>query len=234
MNQLSPHGGNRLLGSLPPADFVLLGPHLKDVFFERGAVLQEAEELIEYVYFPHNGMVSLLTIMQDGRGIETATIGREGAVSVTAGSCSRRSPYRAVMQVAGDVSLIAATRFRIAVQSSAVLHDLVIHYNDVQISLIQQTVGCNALHHVKKRMCRWLLETQDRCHSDEIPLTQEIFSEMLGVQRTTVTTIARSLQTAGLIKYRRGRVEIVDRLGLENASCECYQTGRQRHESVFT
>jgi CRP-like cAMP-binding protein len=233
MDQQLSHGRNRLLGILPPSDLALLTPHLRDVRFEQGAMLQEAGEPIEQVYFPHNGMISLLAVMRDGSGIETATIGREGAVSVMAGFGSRRSASRAVMQVAGDVSHIASPKFRAAVESSAALRNLVVLYNDVQMALFQQTAGCNALHHVEKRFCRWLLQTRDRCDSDEIPLTQEFLSEMLGVQRTSVTLIARSLQTAGLIKYRRGRIDILDRDGLEKRSCECYETVRLRSEDAF-
>jgi CRP-like cAMP-binding protein len=171
--------------------------------------------------------------MRDGSGVETATIGREGAVGVMAGFGSRRSAGRAVMQVAGDVSHIAAAKFRAAIESSAALRDLVVRYNDVQMALVQQTAGCNALHHVEKRLCRWLLQTRDRCESDEIPLTQEFLAEMLGVQRTSVTPIARNLQTAGLIKYRRGRIEIIDREGIEKRSCECYEMVRLKNEETF-
>jgi len=224
---------NRLLAALPPPDFALLAPHLEDVNFDQGVVLQEAGAGIEQVYFPLNGMISLLAVMRDGSGVETATIGREGAVGVMAGFGSGRSAGRGVMQVAGAVSQIAAGRFRTALESSAALRDLVVRYNDVQMALVQQTAGCNALHHVEKRFCRWLLQTRDRCECDEIPLTQEFLAEMLGVQRTSVTPIARNLQAAGLIKYRRGRIEIIDREGLESKSCECYETVRLKNEETF-
>ena len=233
MDQQFTRGRNRLLGALPPPDLALLSPHLKDVNFEQGAVLLEAGNVIEQVYFPQNGMISLLAVMRDGSGIETATIGREGAVGVMAGFGSRSSAGRAVMQIAGDVSQIAAAKFRTAIETSAALRDLVVRYNDVQMALVQQTAGCNALHHVEKRFCRWLLQTRDRCESDEIPLTQEFLAEMLGVQRTSVTPIARNLQAAGLIKYRRGRIEIIDRAGLESKSCECYESVRLKNEETF-
>jgi CRP-like cAMP-binding protein len=225
---------NRLLGILPPRDFALLAPHLKEVHYEQGSMMQEGGDPIEHVYFPHNGMISLLAVMQDGSGIETVTVGREGAVNVMAGLGSRLSAGRAVMQVAGDVSQIASANFETAAKSSAAIRDLVVRYNDVQMALVQQTAGCNALHHVEKRLCRWLLQTRDRCDSDALPLTQEFLSEMLGVQRTSVTAIASALQTAGLIKYRRGRIDIVDRDGLEKKSCECYQSVRLRSEGSFS
>jgi CRP-like cAMP-binding protein len=233
MDQHLSQGRNRLLGVLPPSDFALLAPDLEDVHFEQGAMLQEAGNPIQQVYFPWTGMISLLAVMRDGKGIETATIGREGAVNAMSGFGSGSSPGRAVMQVAGDVSQIASVKFKTAVDNSAIIRELVVRYNDVQMALVQQTAGCNALHDVEKRLCRWLLQTRDRCDSDSIPLTQEFLSEMLGVQRTSVTAIARALQTAGLIKYRRGRIDIIDRAGLENKSCECYESVRLRNEEIF-
>jgi CRP-like cAMP-binding protein len=233
MDQLISHGNNRLLGILPAADFALLHPHLTQSHYELGVLLQEAGAPIEQVYFPQNGMISLLAVMRDGNGIETATIGREGAVGVMAGFGGRYSPSRAVMQIAGDVSQIESASFRTIVENSAAIRDLVVRFNDVQMALVQQTAGCNALHDVEKRMCRWLLQTRDRCDSDVIPLTQEFLSEMLGVQRTSVTMIARGLQAAGLIKYRRGRIDLVDRDAVEKKSCECYETAHLRSEAVF-
>jgi CRP-like cAMP-binding protein len=138
------------------------------------------------------------------------------------------------MQVAGTVSQIAAASFQRLAETSAPLRDLVVRYNDVQVALLQQTAGCNALHHVESRLCRWLLQTRDRCESDKLPLTQEFLSQMLGVQRTSVTAIANVLQKAGLIFYKRGRIEIADRDGLERRSCECYETTRRRHETMFS
>jgi CRP-like cAMP-binding protein len=232
MDQLISHGNNRLLEILPAADLALLHPHLTQTHYELGALLQEAGDPVQQVYFPQNGMISLLAVMRDGNGIETATIGREGAVSVMAGFGGRYSPSRAVVQIAGDVSQIASASFRTVVENSPTLRDLVVRYNDVQIALVQQTAGCNALHDVQKRMCRWLLQTRDRCESDAIPLTQEFLSQMLGVQRTSVSLIAGGLQTAGLIKYRRGRVDLLDRDELEKKSCECYETARLKSESI--
>lgn len=234
MNEPIPDRRNRLLGVMLPADVLLLAPHMKNSRFEQGAMLQDAGERIENVYFPHNGMISRLALMRDRRAIETATVGREGAVGVMAGLGSRRSASRAVAQVAGDVSQIAAARFRAAVETSDALRNLVVLYNDVEMALVQQTAGCNALHHVQERLCRWLSQTHDRCDSDAIPPTREFLSEMLGVQRTSVTAIARVLQRAGLIKYQRGRIDIIDREGLEKKSCECYETVRRMDEDAFS
>jgi CRP-like cAMP-binding protein len=114
------------------------------------------------------------------------------------------------------------------------MRDLISRYNDAQITLVYQVAGCNALHQVIARLCRWLLQTRDRSDSDIIPLTHEFLSEMLGVQRTTVTMLARELQSLGLVIYRRGRIEIKDRSGLEKKACECYETGRRKIEGVFS
>ena len=228
------HGKNRLLESLAAREIALLAPHLKTIAFAQGALIQEAGEPIEFVYFPYSGMISLLVVMRDGAGIETATIGREGAVNAVAALGGRISAGRAVMQIEGDVGQIPAAKLRAAVEASATLHDIIGRYNDIHFALVQQTAGCNALHNVENRMSRWLLQARDRCDSDTIPLTQEFLAEMLGVQRTSVTAIARALQEQGLISYRRGRIEILDGPALEKKSCECYDTVRRRSEEMFS
>jgi len=233
MDEMLPQGRNRLLGFLPTADFALLAPDLIQVRFEQGALLQDASVAIKQVYFPHDGMISLLAVMRDGSSVETATIGREGAVNVMAGMGSRRSASRGIMQLAGDVSQIACASFETAAEKSPAIRDLVVCYNDVQMALVQQTAGCNALHDLEQRFCRWLLQTRDRCDSDSVRLTQEVLAEMLGVQRTSVTTIAGALQAAGLIKYRRGRIDILDGERLEARSCECYESTRLASEEIF-
>jgi len=124
-------------------------------------------------------------------------------------------------------------QFRAALDQSDGIRSLIVRYNDTQMALVNQSAGCNALHSVEKRLCRWLLQARDRSDSNLLPLTHELLSEMLGVQRTTVTLIARELQSEGLIRYRRGRVEITDRDGLEKKACECYEVVRRRNEDVF-
>jgi len=232
-DQVMSNGRNRLLAALQPSDFALLSPHLADFHFKQEVVLQEAGDLIEHVYFPETGMISVLAAMRDGNAIETATIGREGAVGSMAGLGSRHASGRAVVQVAGQTSQIPVAPFRAAVAESDGIRNLIVRYNDTQMALIQQSAGCNALHAVEKRLCRWLLQTRDRSDSNMLSLTQEFLSEMMGVQRTSVTMIARQLQAEGLIQYRRGRVEITDRDGLEKRACECYEVTRRKNEDVF-
>jgi CRP-like cAMP-binding protein len=233
MTGLGLNGRNRLLAALTASDFALLAPHLESTRYKQGIVLQEPGEPIERVYFPESGMISLLAVMATGNGVETATVGKEGVAGVMAGLSGRRGTNRAVVQVGGDFSHIGVGHFRAAVDQSSSMRELMARYNDAQITLVHQVAGCNALHQVATRLCRWLLQTRDRCDSDVIPLTHEFLSEMLGVQRSTVTLLARELQDLGLIHYRRGRIEIIDRARLEEGACECYATARRTIDRVY-
>jgi CRP-like cAMP-binding protein len=228
------NGRNRLLAALSRSDISLLAPDLKDVSLVLGNVLQEAGEATKYVYFPQTGMISLLAVMQNGSAVETATVGHEGAAGAMSGLGSRIAPHRSVVQIEGSASRIAVARFEAAVKESASIKDLLVRYNDALMIMVQQSAGCNALHALEARLCRWLLQTRDRNESDRLPLTQEFLSQMLGVRRTTLTLIARELQAAGLIRYRRGLIDILDRRGLEAKACECYAVIRRRGEDVFS
>jgi CRP-like cAMP-binding protein len=222
---------NLLLASLPAKDLALLTPHLKDIVLEQGAVLQEQRERIEQVYFPRDGIVSL-AVMRQGEAIETATIGFEGAVGALAGFGSRRAHTRAIVQVKGWASRIAASRFRKIAEENEAVCRIVIRYGEMLLVQVQQTAACNALHPVEARLSRWLLQARDRLESNKINLTHEFLSQMLGVRRTTVTVVAHMLQQAGLIRYHRGRIEIVDWEGLKARSCECYEAIRRNVEEV--
>lgn len=213
---------NRLLAALSSSDQSLLDPHLETLPIKQGTLLQEAGEPVDQVYFPQEGMVSLLAIMNDGRAIETATVGNEGAVGAMSGFGTRLGFTRAVVQATTIASRISSREFRNAVQASASLRDLMVAYNEVLLAQVQQTAACNALHAMDARLARWLLQTRDRTDSDTLPLTQEFLSEMLGVQRTTVNLVINQLEKAGVVQHRRGRIEIVDRKGLEDVACECY------------
>jgi len=227
-------GRNRILSVLGPAELSLLQPHLKDIQFAQGIVLQEQGEPIEQVYFPHSGMISLVAVMNDGeKSIETATVGREGTVGAMSGLGPRHAFNRAVVQVAGNMARIPTAKLQAAIKASPILRDVVVKYNEVLLAQIQQGSACNAFHEAEARLCRWLLQTRDRIDSDTIPLTQEFLAQMLGVRRTTVTLIARALQKRGHVRYRRGKIEIVDRAGLEKCACECYGTVRRQIEEYF-
>ncbi len=223
---------NLLLAALPAQDFALLAPHLKDVVLEQGAILQEQGDRIDQVYFPRDGIISLLAVMRQGDAIETATIGYEGAVGSFGGLSVRRSHTRAVVQVGGIAQRIAATPFRKAAEDSEAIRGMIVCYAEMLLIQVQQTAACNALHAVEARLSRWLLQARDRLESNTVKLTHEFLSQMLGVRRTTVTVVANVLQQAGLIRYHRGQIEIVDRIGLEARACECYAAIRRQIDEV--
>jgi CRP-like cAMP-binding protein len=216
-----------LLAGLAPVDLALLNPHLKEIPLEQGLVLQEQGDPIEDVYFIDEGIVSLLVPMRQGDAIEIATIGREGAVGSFAGLGPRRSHTLSVVQVAGRGCRISASHFRKAVERSHGIRELVIRYGEMLLVQVQQSAACNALHDVEQRLSRWLLQARDRVEGNTIRLTHEFLSQMLGVSRPTVTVVAHTLQKAGLIRYHRGQVEILDRPGLEARACECYEIVRK-------
>jgi CRP-like cAMP-binding protein len=229
----TPFGPNLLLAALPAADRALLDPHLKKVTLEQGTVLHEHGEPIERIYFPHSGMVSILTVMQQGEAVETATVGREGAVGSLSALGPRRAHARAIVQVEGAASAIAVERFRSALNISAAIRDIAIRNGEMMLIQVQQSAACNALHGVEERLSRWLLQARDRVEDNTIRLTHEFLSQMLGVRRSTVTVIASELQRGGLIRYHRGHIEIVDRRGLEAKACECYAALRREIDEVI-
>jgi CRP-like cAMP-binding protein len=215
---------NKLLASLPRDHFDRLLPHLSTVVLPQGLVLNEAGDEVDQVYFPHDGMLSLLAVLRDGKAIETATVGREGVVGAMAGLGLYKSLVRVVAQMPLDCSKIAATHFRTVTAASEPVRNLCIRYNEVLLSQARVTAACNALHPIEARFCRWLLQSADRAASDTVTLTQEFLAEMLGVRRTSVTEVASRVQNAGAITYSRGVIKILDRPALLRMSCECYET----------
>jgi CRP-like cAMP-binding protein len=215
---------NKLLASLPRDHFDRLLPHLSAVSLSQGVVLYEAGDEVDQVYFPHDGMLSLLAVLRDGKAIETATVGREGVVGAMAGLGLYKSLVRVVVQMPLAGTKIAATHFRTAAAASEPIRDICIRYNEVLLSQARVTAACNALHSIEARFCRWLLQSADRAASDTVNLTQEFLAEMLGVRRTSVTEVASKVQNAGIITYSRGVIKILDRPALMRMSCECYET----------
>ncbi|HET6972048.1 MAG TPA: Crp/Fnr family transcriptional regulator [Phenylobacterium sp.] len=213
---------NSLLGALPQEDYALIVPHLVHVDLERGRLLYDPGDPVDHVYFPHDGVISLMTLMESGAAIESATIGPEGALGLMAAVAPRQSLSRAIVQTPLRAARISAERLHEAWGRSPRLRDLVDRHNEALFGHAVQSVACNALHSVEARFCRWLLTCHDRISSDTVALTQEFLADMLGVQRTTVTAVARSLQAKGAIRYRRGVVDILDRQILHALTCECY------------
>jgi CRP-like cAMP-binding protein len=221
-NHTAAHRENRLLAALPATALSLLAPRLKLTPLRQGEVVFEFGDPVDRVYFPRTGVISLLVVTSDGAGIETATIGREGAVGLHCGLGKRRSFTRAVTLVGGEFFSISADNFEKAARDSEPIRELIERYTEVLWAESQQIAACNAVHNAEARLCRWLLQSADRLNSDVLPLTQEFLAQMLGVRRTTITLIARTLQTKGVIEYRRGRIVIHDRKALEACACECY------------
>lgn len=220
--------GNRLLAALSPRELDVLAPHLEPMVLERGKVLFEPGDDVTTTYFPcHRTMASLLIVTRDGREVEAATIGREGAVGGIVSEGHKPAFGRAVVQIPGTVFAISTSHLEAAKIGSPRFGDLFSRYADALLAQMMQGVACNALHRAEERCARWLLAVHDRAGDKIIHLTQESLAEMLGVQRTTVTAITGALQSRGLVRTHRGGVEVIDRLGLERAACECYAAVEQ-------
>ncbi len=215
---------NRLLATLPDADLSLLKPWLSVLALPRSKVLFEPGDEVDTTFFPcRTTVVSLLVVLADGREVEAATIGYEGAVGGVISSGHKPAFGRARVQVAGAAFSIPTDRLQEVKQRSPRLGDIFARYSDLLAAQIMQSAACNAIHSLEQRCSRWLLSTHDRAGADVVHLTQEALAEMLGVQRTSVTAVALKLSEKGLIRYQRGKVEIVDRRGLEAEACECYR-----------
>jgi CRP-like cAMP-binding protein len=216
-------GKNRLLVGLPKEEYDRLRPNLEKVPLPLKEILYEANGPIAHVFFPLNGVVSLVIMMEGGFTLEVGTIGNEGMVGTPVFLGSESSPTRAISQVSGEALRMTAKVFQEEMMRAGPLYALVQRYTQAMINQISQSTVCNRRHSVEKRMCRWLLMSHDRVGTDEFLLTQEFLAQMLGVRRPTVTAVAGILQKAGLISYHRGSLIVLDRKGLEAASCECYE-----------
>lgn len=224
---------NQLLAVLPQEEYERLNAYLETVFLKLKQNLYLPNEPIEYIYFVNSGVASLLNLMEDGTAVEVATIGNEGMVGLPVFLGADRILGQAMVQIPGDALRMKADVFKDKVTPGSPLHDLLQRYTQTLFNQIAQSAACNRLHSVEERMCRWLLMTQDRVGQDSFVLTQEFLSQMLGVRRPTVSIAASILQKAGLIRYSRGNITILDREGLENASCECYRIIQVDFERLF-
>jgi CRP-like cAMP-binding protein len=203
------------------------------VELKRNQILFEAGDPVEHVYFPDNCVVSLVITMEQGGAAETATIGREGLLGFVAALGSRRAIGRGLVHVTGTVERLNHEHLEALWEKSGSFRQLLLCYTEALFAQVIQSVACNALHRVEARCCRWILMAHDRAGAMTVPLTHELLAEMLGVQRSTVTLVARQLMAAKLITYKRGFVTILDRAGLEEASCECYGAVRQHFERLL-
>jgi CRP-like cAMP-binding protein len=225
---------NRLLAAMEATSLARISPHLEPVVLKLGDVVCEAGGLLKHAYFPQGAVLSLLTVLENGSAIETANIGREGAFGLFAAMYSRVSFNRCLVQFEGCMVRCPITFLQSEFEHSEHVRNLLVSYSETLLSQVQQTVACNALHSTEERMCRWLLMMHDRAEGEALPYTHEFLSHMLGANRKSVTLAAQSLQTAGLISYRRGKIMVVDRAGLEQASCECYAIVKERFDAFLT
>jgi len=225
--------GNRILAALPDAVFRRLEPELELQLLSVSTVLYEPGRPMSAVYFPLDGVVSLVSPLQDGAIVEVATIGNEGIVGVPVGSGGAPATVRAISQVAGWSLRVPLAVFADELEVLGPLAKLVRRYEQALFSQIAQAAGCNRLHSNEERLSRWLLLSHDRVGQEEFQITQEFLAQMLGSRRATVTLSAGILQRAGLIRYHRGHLTIVDREGLEGASCECYRTIKAALDAVL-
>jgi CRP-like cAMP-binding protein len=228
------HSPNRLLAALPAAISAAIEPHLKTLELTYGAVLAEAGGAVRGVYFPHSGAISLVVELKVGEMIETAMVGRDGVLNASSALDGKVSLNKAVVQVAGVASAIAVAPLRKIASQFEPFRSLLIRHEQIVFAESQQSAACNASHSVEARMCRWLLRMRDLAGSDDLTLTQEFLAQMLGVRRPSVSIEANNLQKAGLIKYRRGNIRLLDIQGLQKGSCECYGTVKAHYRRLVS
>jgi CRP-like cAMP-binding protein len=224
---------NRLLGLLPPRDYARLLPHLHRIPLEYRQSLYRANRPIGFVYFIETGVGSLVNTMANGQAAEVGTIGNEGLVGLPIVFGDDRAPTSVYVQVPGAGLRMKATLFKKELAQSASMRTVMLRYAHAFFNQVAQSAACNHFHSIDRRCCRWLLMTHDRMQSDEFMLTQEFLAMMLGVQRTGVTAAAGALQRAGLIRYARGNVTIIDRRGLLRRSCECYGISKREFDRLL-
>ena len=228
MSALSNWPCNRLLLALPSSDLKQLMPELEHIRCQPGQVLMDADSSLDHVFFPDSGIVSVVAVYANGNIIEMATIGREGCTGVQAVFGARNSSIRALVQIPGSAAKMSRVAFTRAMQSMPSFRGLMFAYVQAFLEQVMVSVACNGAHSLKERLARWLLMMRDRADDDALPITQTLLAEMLGVQRPTITNAAEELERAGLIERGRRQVTILDRQGLTEASCECFQLVRAR------
>ncbi|MDC8785192.1 Crp/Fnr family transcriptional regulator [Roseateles koreensis] len=233
MNTRPPPGKNLLLNTLSEEEWQRLSPHLECVDMPLGMVLCESRSPLTHVYFPTTAIVSLLYVMQNGSMAEIAVVGFEGLVGISLFMGGESTPSRAVVQSAGIGLQLKAQAIKDEFSRSGPVMHLLLRYTQALITQMSQTAVCNRHHSLDQQLCRWLLLSLDRLRSNELVMTHELIASMLGVRREGVTENALKLQHAGLIRYARGRIKVLDRPGLERRSCECYAVVKQEYERLL-
>ena len=213
---------NHFLLSLSPQDRDLLQPHLRPLHVPLGVALYRADDIISNVYFPYNGIMSMIVGVSSGQFVEAGMLGRNSVVGTGAALDGPDALNTAIAQVESTGMEIAAEVLKGLASKSEALRMALVHHERALSAQTQQVAACNALHELEERLSRWLLQSRDLLQSDILPLTQEFLAQMLGVQRSSVTLVARKLQEAGLIRYRRGHIHVLEIEGLQDSCCECY------------
>lgn len=224
---------NHLLAALPPDERARLYPHLELVPVPLGAVLCGASCRLQHVYFPTTAIVSLLSVMQDGASAEVAVVGNEGVVGVALFMGGETMPNLVSVQSAGHVYRLNGQILKQAFHHAKPMQHLLLRYAQALLTQMGQTAVCNRHHSVEQRLCRWLVLSLDRLPSNELRTTQELISTMLGVRRESVTEAIGKLQRAGLLRYQRGHITIINRSGLEDKVCECYQVVKKEYDRLL-
>jgi CRP-like cAMP-binding protein len=224
---------NRLLTALPPSVYERIRPELELVPLKLGASVYEAGGKLSYVYLPTTAIVSLLYVMKDGASAEIAVVGNEGLVGIALFMGGETTPSRAVVQSAGHAFRMKAHVLKREFESGGALQHLLLRYTQALITQMAQTAVCNRHHSVEQQLCRWLLLSADRLPTPELRMTQELIANMLGVRREGVNHAAGALQDAGLIRYRRGHISMIDRPGLEKRVCECYAVVKREFDRLL-
>jgi CRP-like cAMP-binding protein len=219
---------NRLLLALPSRHLNRIMPELERIECQRGQILLDADSSLDHVFFPDSGVISMMAVYADGKIIEMATIGREGCTGIQGVFGVKSSSARLLVQIPGSAGKMSRSVFKRAMRSVPSFRNLVYSYVQAFLEQVMVSVACNGAHSLNRRLSRWLLMMRDRSDDDALPITQNLLAEMLGVQRPSITNAARDLERAGLITRHRGDIRIINRKGLTEASCECYQLVRAR------
>lgn len=224
---------NRLLAALPAAEWQRWMPLLEPVDMPLGQVLYESGLTLSHVYFPIDAIVSLLYVMENGASAEIAVVGNEGLVGISLFMGGESTPSRAVVQSAGKGFRLEAQAMKDEFNRAGPVLHLLLRYTQALITQMAQTAVCNRHHSLDQQLCRWLLLSLDRLTGNELVMTQELIANMLGVRREGVTEGALKLQAAGLIRYSRGRITVLDRTGLEQRTCECYEVVKREYDRLL-
>jgi CRP-like cAMP-binding protein len=226
--------GNHFLDALTSAQLDRVSPMLTPVHLEAGNEICQPSAMIDRVYFPVDCVLSIVTVLSDGRSVDNCTVGCEGAIGLLNALGSPFSPSRVFVQIGGRAFHMPLKELRRAAAEDPGVSERIVRHAQAMIAQAEQSVACNALHDVEARLCRWILMTEDRSGTKKLPLTQELLAEMMGVQRTTVTAAAQVLRGEGLIDYSRGLMLVTKRAQLEKRACECYAAAHAARQAIVS